>query len=168
MRGLSLTQPWATLVAIEAKLFETRSWTTSYRGELLIHASKAFPRDCRDLCCAGPFRRALLAAGYKTTEDLPTSAIVAYVPQLLKPQRTEYVPAIWEQMRGLGPLPNGVAMPPWDESEEFVFGNYDPDRYAWPLVNVRKLREPVPCKGALGLWSVPQVVLDLIAGQGVL
>lgn len=34
MRGLSLTQPWATLVAIGAKKIETRSWTTTYRGAL--------------------------------------------------------------------------------------------------------------------------------------
>lgn len=32
MKALTLTQPWATLVAIQAKRIETRSWGTDYRG----------------------------------------------------------------------------------------------------------------------------------------
>ena len=39
MKVLTLTQPWATLVAIGAKRIETRSWATKYRGPLLIHAA---------------------------------------------------------------------------------------------------------------------------------
>ena len=38
MRVLTLHQPWASLVAVGAKCFETRSWRTHYRGELAIHA----------------------------------------------------------------------------------------------------------------------------------
>ena len=49
MRALSLTEPWATLVAIEAKRIETRSWQTGYRGELLIHAAKNYPGWARAL-----------------------------------------------------------------------------------------------------------------------
>ena len=40
MKALTLTQPWATLVAMGAKRIETRSWTTNYRGPLAIHAGK--------------------------------------------------------------------------------------------------------------------------------
>ncbi len=40
MRTLTLTQPWATLVALGAKTIETRSWQTSYRGPLAIHAGQ--------------------------------------------------------------------------------------------------------------------------------
>lgn len=32
MKALTLTQPWATLVAIGAKCIETRGWSTDYRG----------------------------------------------------------------------------------------------------------------------------------------
>lgn len=38
MRGLTLHQPWATLIARGAKHYETRSWSTRYRGPLAIHA----------------------------------------------------------------------------------------------------------------------------------
>jgi hypothetical protein len=44
MKALTLTQPWATLVAIGAKTIETRSWPTSYRGPLAIHAAKGYPK----------------------------------------------------------------------------------------------------------------------------
>lgn len=40
MKALSLWQPWATLIANGAKQIETRSWSTSYRGPILIHAAK--------------------------------------------------------------------------------------------------------------------------------
>lgn len=38
MKALTLYQPWASLVAQGVKTIETRSWSTHYRGRLLIHA----------------------------------------------------------------------------------------------------------------------------------
>lgn len=38
-RALTLWQPWASLVALLVKQIETRSWSTKYRGPLLIHAA---------------------------------------------------------------------------------------------------------------------------------
>ena len=43
MKVLSLWQPWASLVAFGRKRIETRSWSTSYRGPLMIHAAKRPP-----------------------------------------------------------------------------------------------------------------------------
>lgn len=40
MKALTLHQPWASLVALGGKSIETRSWSTAYRGRLLIHAAK--------------------------------------------------------------------------------------------------------------------------------
>ena len=59
MKAITLTQPWATLVSLGLKRFETRSWQTSYRGPLAIHAAKGFPRWARELCAEEPFRMAL-------------------------------------------------------------------------------------------------------------
>ena len=39
MRTLSVRQPWASLIAFGEKTIEVRSWSTSFRGRLLIHAS---------------------------------------------------------------------------------------------------------------------------------
>jgi activating signal cointegrator 1 len=92
MKALSLTQPWASLVAIGAKQIETRSWSTRYRGRVAIHAAASFPVTARHLCVGppgfgrSPFREALRAGGYKgpvldghriSTGDLPLGAVVA-------------------------------------------------------------------------------------------
>ena len=38
-------------------------------------------------------------------------------------------------------------------ADELVLGNYTLGRYAWKLVNVRKLPEPIPARGRQGLWD---------------
>lgn len=90
MKALSLTQPWASLVAIGAKRIETRSWSTSYRGLVAIHASKRFPDEAclfaiQDLVTGPLMRAGALPAGWapwgKDNKPidalLPLGAIVA-------------------------------------------------------------------------------------------
>jgi len=43
MKALTLHQPWASLIALGVKTIETRSWSTPYRGRLLIHAGAKTP-----------------------------------------------------------------------------------------------------------------------------
>ena len=40
MKALSLWQPHATAIALGLKRYETRGWSTDYRGPLAIHAAK--------------------------------------------------------------------------------------------------------------------------------
>lgn len=47
MRGMSITQPYASLIALGEKTIEVRSWRTNYRGELLICASARPKFDLR-------------------------------------------------------------------------------------------------------------------------
>lgn len=42
MRALSIQQPWASLIACGRKRFEIRSWTTDYRGPLLVCAGRSW------------------------------------------------------------------------------------------------------------------------------
>ena len=69
MKALTLTQPWATLVAVGENSIETRSWGTSYRGPLAIHSAKGFPRDARELCRMSPYRGVLGRHGYEEVLD---------------------------------------------------------------------------------------------------
>lgn len=145
MRALTLTQPWATLVAIGAKKIETRGWLTTYRGPLAIHAAKGWTRDDRDLCDAQPFARALGGV------PLPLGFIVA-------------VGTLADCVR-IGLASNGDALlltEPVrrlsDHSEEYQFGNYEPGRYAWLLSDVKRLPVLIPCRGALGLWTPPEII----------
>ena len=79
MRCLTLTQPWATLVAVGAKKIETRGWKTAYRGPLAIHASSRFPASSRALCREQPFHDALRACGYRHPSELPTAVLLGLV-----------------------------------------------------------------------------------------
>lgn len=38
MKALSIRQPWASLIVMGHKDVENRSWSTKYRGPLLVHA----------------------------------------------------------------------------------------------------------------------------------
>ena len=45
MKVLTLKQPWATLISEGIKEYEFRSWKTSYRGKLLIHAGVSIDKE---------------------------------------------------------------------------------------------------------------------------
>ena len=40
MKAISIKQPYASLISLDNKRIETRSWPTKYRGDLLIVSSK--------------------------------------------------------------------------------------------------------------------------------
>jgi hypothetical protein len=147
MKGITLTQPWATLVAIGAKRIETRSWSTHYRGELAIHAAKGWPRECQALPHTEPFQTTLVNAGLPGPhsrydgKQMPRGYIVA-VARLAAIESTENLLAIAAAVGGLLP-------------HELDFGNYAPGRYGWLLADVERLVEPIEYRGALGLWTVP-------------
>ena len=60
MKVISIIQPWATLIMLGEKKFETRSWERDYRGELGIHASKKMNRFIRSICNQEPFHESSL------------------------------------------------------------------------------------------------------------
>lgn len=148
---LTLTQPWATLVAIGAKRIETRSWPTSYRGPLLIHAAAGLgPGGRREMiarCRSEHFDTALEAAGYwpvSAIDHLPYGAIVAAAELFDCNAAPGYLAAGWRYDDGRE----------WRLTEqERAFGDYAPGRFAWLLDQVQPLATPIPAKGALGLWT---------------
>ena len=78
MKALTITQPWATLIAIGAKRFETRGWSTPYRGPLAIHAGKNLAPVVVSAACASSAgrnrsRQKLTDAGYADPRDLPAA-----------------------------------------------------------------------------------------------
>lgn len=145
LRGLSLTEPWATLVAYELKRWETRSWGIGFRGLVAIHATKAMPSDCMDLCNGEPFNSALGRCGIRGPADFGrTRGKILCVAELTDCQR--------------------ITADNTPDGHEYEFGNYEPGRFMWRLANVRRLMEPIPCKGAPGFWMVPPEIAARIAG----
>jgi hypothetical protein len=137
MKTLSIMQPWATLIAIGAKHFETRSWNTRHRGLLAIHASKGFPRAAIELCSVEPFQAALRGAGFEKATDLPRGMIIATAT-----------------LKTTHPTQN--LRLDLDE-RELAFGFYDDGRFAWELIDIERLASPVIMRGSLGLWNCDEL-----------
>jgi activating signal cointegrator 1 len=175
MKAITLTQPWAALVALGAKKIETRSWATSYRGPLAIHAAAGLGpvggrRGLAELCGQQPFFDVLapLVPDYNRYSDreaiaevLPRGKILA-VCDLIDCQR---IPADLPVAMGYG---QGTRSYSWLLTEqEQAFGDYAPGRYAWLLADMRLLSEPMPARGALGLWTPPVQVLEALGDMGI-
>lgn len=134
MKALTLTQPWATLVAIGAKKIETRSWNTNYRGPLAIHAAKGGYNDDLFLMKIEPFYTELTKAGITSRLGLPLGGVLA-ICELV---RVDHIKENYEK---------------YITYNERSFGDYTPGRFAWILENITALNKPIAAKGALGLWE---------------
>jgi hypothetical protein len=142
VKVLTLTQPWATLVAIGAKRIETRSWRTSYRGPLAIHAAKGFPKWARETSYEDVFWKALHGNRPKVLiyeSKLPCGVILATCRLIdCIPTETMYLSPLFRHL--------------FTEQEQ-AFGDYGERRWAWILDNLQALPEPIPAKRHLGLWD---------------
>ena len=135
MKALTLRQPWATLVALGVKKIETRSWKTEYRGPLAIHAAKQFSKSARQHCYQAHILDALIEAGHDpglAIFRLPLGVVVAICTliQIVRITKT-----------------NAPKEP------ELSFGDYTLGRWAWILHDIKRLPEPIPARGFLGLWN---------------
>jgi len=138
-RALTLIQPWATLIVRGHKHYETRSWRTSYRGQVYIHAGAKIDWQSVEFY----HEHGLLGRSLPRRGDLPTKAVVAVA-----------------DLAGCYPTP--VAWITWADdgsSVEYSCGDYSPGRWAWEFQNIRVLDEPVECRGNMGLWTpLPETV----------
>jgi activating signal cointegrator 1 len=146
MNLMTITQPWASLIAVGAKRIETRDWRTWYRGELAIHAAKgldgifkgAKTEHLVEQCAAPPFAEVLAEHGL-TAGSLPRGAVVAIATLA---RCTEMQPASIDKLARTNP-------------REHAFGWYRTGRFAWVLEDVRLLRAPYQLRGQQYLWPVP-------------
>jgi hypothetical protein len=146
MKTISIIQPWATLIMIGEKNFETRSWATKYRGELGIHASKKVDKR---ICEQEPFKSILDKYGYEAN-NLPIGLIIGVcnLQQCYKIRRpTGAEGMVFLDIVGGRSIGWGGFMP-----NEYHFGDYTEGRFAWEMSDVKQI-EPIPAKGQLGLWN---------------
>jgi hypothetical protein len=163
---ITLTQPHATLVAIKAKQIETRSWATSYRGPVAIHAGAGLGPvggidGLAELVDEELFHEALEQFwkpgaswdSYALAQRLPRGVIVA-VATLEMCHYTHLLP--WRD--GVFPvrfIQRNETISWLLTDQERAFGDYSPGRFAWFLSDVRPLRTPLPYRGAQGLRRLP-------------
>lgn len=151
MKCISLWQPWATLMAIGAKTNETRSWATSHRGPLAIHAAKTWNRELAALCQTEPFRSVLVKAAQEANglatdaEQALSFGVIVAVADLRYCEHTE----------DTNP-----------SDAERAFGDYTPGRFAWITdpARLRRLAKPIPFRARQRIFDVPD---ELLAATGV-
>jgi hypothetical protein len=147
MRALTVKQPFAGAILWAGKDVENRTRPMSYRGLLLIHAGLAEP-DWHDF---------------------------------LKVRDTATGPVEWnDARRARGVILGAVEVTGCHHAadcgdEEQQGGRRLPwrccsrwgqrDQHHIVLANPQPLREPVPCRGMLGLWRLPDEVEKAVRGQ---
>lgn len=138
--ALSVRAPWWWAILHAGKLLENRNWRTSFRGRVLLHASKG---------CTG--------AEYEDGED----SILIAEPSLRVPPLAELPRGA---LVGAMTITDCVDQPPCGQ-ESWWCGPY-----GLVLEHVVALPRPVPCTGARGFWRVPpdvaREVRAMAAGGG--
>lgn len=158
MNAITVIQPWATLLAVEAKRFETRSWPAPPKaiGSLLaIHAGKNVDeivwlkhqietmRSWDDDRTQNYYRRGprgqylghlrnVFAGTQYRFVDFPLGRIVA-IGRLLRSHRTDALEHL--------------------SARERAFGDFSAGRFAWEIEVVRFLADPIQATGKQGVWQ---------------
>jgi hypothetical protein len=133
VRAITLTQPWASLVAVGAKRIETRSWRTNYRGRIAIHAARE----------PAAFEHYSVIALIGAKRDWPLGAVVAF-GEITDCIRTEDIG---------GAELNYIRQQPGVTWTERLFGDYTPGRFGFRIGATERLETPIPACGRLGIWE---------------
>jgi hypothetical protein len=138
VRGLTVQRPWAQLIVTGHKPVEFRSWSTPYRGPLMIHAGTAWTTAGKALA------RTL---GIRLDSHGPLSR-----PGWLGVVDLVDVHAVYDR---------GACTPAcktWSM----------PGQHHWQLANARLLAAPIAGRGRLGLLAAPAEAVDAARAQGLL
>lgn len=131
MKAITIKQPFASLIAAGLKEYEFRTWKTSYRGKVLIHAGKASDTKAikKFICYGLDDPRGLIIAKADLTDCIWVDD--AFRDELRKQNALVY---------------SGITDDPTWEG------------YAFRLENIERV-VPVSARGMLGLWeySIPGV-----------
>lgn len=128
MKVLSLTEPYATIIKEGKKTIETRSWKTSYRGKLYIHASSTkIPKEYKN-------NKELMSL--VDINDLNYGYIICSCDLVDCIEMTkEFIENVKQN------------------KNEYISGVYAKGRYAWILKNIEIIENPIKAKGHLGIWN---------------
>lgn len=137
-KAISIWQPWASLIALGHKRYETRNWRSWHRGPIAIHAA-------RKVVAAGKLPEFEPHWGIDLDPDLPMGAIVA-VANIVECCTVADLADLSEKERALGDYRRLA-------------------RWAWRLDDVVMLPEPVPMVGRQGIYTIPPDLRAQVAEQ---
>ena len=154
MKALTLRQPWAYAVTHLGKRVENRTWeppASAIGEDIALHAGRTDDVGAiRAIREAGLWRDPAVDPANPYAEPYPRGAIVAVVRI-----------AGWTEKDGISITVEGEDV----HEEEILESPWYRDDVGILFRNVRVLATPVPCKGALGLWTVPADVEAIVRAR---
>lgn len=125
--ALTISQPFASMIATGEKWVENRTWPSKYRGPLAIHAGKG--------------------SQYLDKSELSrfdTGCIVA-VGELVACVTRESLGRVYPNQK----IYVGGSL----TADEILKHDHTEGPWCWILQDVLRFDEPIPCRGAQGLWK---------------
>jgi len=151
VKALTVKQPWAWAIAAGYKTVENRGRNFNYRGPLAIHAGMGWSERGAEAPHVTDAWRAYVAEQSAQSQGVVT---VRYVRRGSVWSDAELACGAFVAVAELVDChPSAGCCKPWGED------NYTrPNKAATAchhlvLENVRRLDEPIPARGALGLWT---------------
>lgn len=160
MKTITIKQPWASLICSGIKDIENRTWTTKFRGRVLVHsAAKSWlwhkviqylSPELREFAIKNKWTRTWL-------ENLETGAIIGSVEIVDCVVNYE---SVWAEKSMQ--LSKPIYQNYFDENGVFDEVQYNNDKvdwmnqkpiYNWVLANPIMFSEPIPAKGKLSFWE---------------
>lgn len=144
MKALTIIEPWATLLMMGKKRYETRDWQIGYRGLLAIHSGKKV----------------------LTERDYNLGVVDCM-------ENSEITPEILEKNRGKI-IAVGFLQVIYLMTEDFInaqsetekdLGYWQVGKYAWYINDIKLLHQPIPARGMPGLWNVSDEIKQQINQQ---
>lgn len=138
VKALTLWQPYASLIMAGLKRYETRSWSTQYRGPLVIHAAKRWDSERK----RDTDRVRILLQQHGAEEVFST------------PMENTLGCAL-----GVVDLVSCRQMDDGGSELENTIGTFGPGRYGWECELLKVFESPVADTGKQGLWVPSEEVL---------
>lgn len=177
MYGISLWQPWASLIACGAKPYETRDWAPPARligQRIAICAAKKIDNDAidpNDIMNSSIIE--LCIASFSACPD----NLVAKFGTVLLPIGCVVCTARLDGAFQLGEAYEGAFFPAASVVKRMVsrkmpecftvryddFGDYSPGRWAWLLRDVEICKPPIAVKGRQKFFRLPYHVVTALA-----
>lgn len=141
----TMAKPWASLLACGVIEYETRSWTTNYRGPIAIHAAANEPKKL----LYQMFGIITSIFGADNSTDYPRGAVIATADLIacheIKEDEKGSI-GLWRSNHGI-----------WEfyaiSEQQVSLGDWQPGRYAWEFTNMKMLDTPIPAKGGQRIWN---------------
>lgn len=150
MKALTVQQPWAWCLVAGHKPIENRTLVWKHRGPLAIHAGTRWSER-------GGSSRLVIDAAWNTPEITPAWNVTSLGRA---DERWHYGAIIGlVDVVDMHLEHDGCCDSPWAETSYVEHGGRERKQLAHMVVERPvMLEQPVPCRGALGLWTVPQDV----------